>query len=90
MPNLPESLRLKYLRLGLDLDVMASIEPARRYSLTEVADLIGCNRSTVWRVVSSGELSSVRLRHSYYILGSSLTDFLSARAAAHLSTLGLI
>lgn len=55
--------------------------PKRAHSIQEVADTLGINRVTVYRLLERGELKSIKVGRRRLILAEELERYLAACAA---------
>ena len=54
----------------------------RLYRVPEVAEILGCGRTTVYALIKSGQLPSVRLAGCRRVASSDLEEFIAALRTA--------
>lgn len=77
MPKLQRKRRYERTRPNL------KVHSRRRVTLTpnEVADVTGFGRNHVYRLLRSGELPAIRIGNRFYVVKTTLTQWLESEAA---------
>ena len=60
----------------------ATVAPDRLLRDVEVADILGCSRAFVWRLIGAGDLSSIHVGRLRRVPASSVARFIAERVAA--------
>ncbi len=59
------------------------INPTRRYRVDEVAKILNCSRSMVYKLLYMGELEWVQIGKVYRVPGWSIIDYLEANSSQY-------